>query len=123
MSSTIDNISIEIKLPENCDVNVKTMLEYFCEGEDAVYLLQNLDSVQIMELLSILFEEINIHPEYGIPLIKPVYYDDSDDIAYIKVIFDSCNRVEWKNLEMEFLSKESSIKGRVAVTCIQGLIE
>ena len=123
MSSTIDNISNEIIIPEYYGINIKDMLEYFCEGEDAEYLLQNFDSVQIIELLSILLEEISIHQEYGEPVLKPVYYDDSNDIAYVRIIFNSCNRTEWKELEMEFLSKESSIRGKVAVTCIQGLIE
>ena len=50
MSSTIDNISNEIIIPEYYGINIKDMLEYFCEGEDAEYLLQNFDSVQIIEL-------------------------------------------------------------------------
>ena len=123
MSSTIDNISIEIIIPENNEVNISAALEYFCEGDDAEYLLQNFDYGQIIELLSILLEEINIHPEYGEPLLKPSYYHDSDIISYVNVIFDACNWDEWKELELEFLSKEHLLKGRVAITCMKGLTE
>lgn len=123
MSSTIGDISTEIEIRQDARINIKDLLKYFCEGEDAVYLLQNFDTDQITELLKIILEEINIHPEYGEPILKPVYYDDSGEIAYVRIIFETCNREEWKKLELEFLSKESSIKGKVAVTCIQGLIE
>jgi hypothetical protein len=123
MSSTIDNISTEIILTANPEINIKTVLESFCEGDDAVYLLQNFDSEQIIELLKIILEEMNIHPEYGNPILKSVYYEDSDIISYIDVFFDACDWDEWKELELEFLSKETSIKGKVAVTCIKGLIE
>ena len=123
MSSTINNISTGIIILENNEININAMLEYFCESGDAEYLLQNFGYGQIIELLSILLEEISIHQEYGKPLLKPSYYDDSDIIAYVNVIFDACNWDEWKELELEFLSKEQLIKGRVAITCMKGLTE
>ena len=118
MSATTD---LEIK-----DVylnNTENALKYFCDENGALDIENNLKPDQIKELLDILFNSMEIHPEYAQPILKPVYYNDSDKISYIDVIFDGCGWDEWKDLELEFLSNESTIKGKVAVTCIKGLIE
>ncbi len=123
MSSTIDfDMKYYTVLPVDFNGDI-VILKEFCSDEEAISLLQNFSSDEINELISILLTEMSIHPNYGKPVLNPVYYEDSYEIAYIRIIFENCNWDEWKDLELEFLSKENSIKGKVAVTCLQGLIE
>lgn len=129
MSTTTEfNAKSDKKYTENniSTVNIdsnKQMLEIFCDEEDAIHILQNFNSYQVSELINILVNVINNHQNYHTPILQPVYYEDSDEIAYINVIFDNCNWDEWKELELEFLYQEDSTKGSVAVICAQGLTE
>lgn len=98
-------------------------LTHFCGEIEAVELICYFDSEQVSELVALLVTAMYNHNEYGKPYVQPVYFDESDEIAYVNVIFENCSWDEWKELELEFDACENTTKGKVAVTCIRGLVE
>ena len=99
------------------------VLAHFCGEREAIELISYFDSEQVTELVALLVTAMYNHNEYGKPYVQPVYFDDSDEIAYANVIFENCSWDEWKELELEFDACENTTKGKVAVTCIRGLVE
>lgn len=99
------------------------ILESFCENGDFLNISRFLDMLQTYELLQILFLAMKRHPDYGKPSLVPAYYEDSDEVAYINIIFENCNWDEWKNLELEMDYIENYTRGIVAIVCIRGLLE
>jgi hypothetical protein len=98
-------------------------LTYFCGEKEAIELNSYFNSEQVSELVTLLVTAMYNHNEFGKPYIQPVYFDDSEEIAYVNVIFENCSWDEWKELEFELDSCEKTIKGKVAVTCLRGLVE
>ena len=117
------------KIPPNSEPVFLTIydpvevLSQFCGQREAVELVGYFDPEQVNELITLLVTAMYNHNEYGKPYLQPVYLDDSDEIAYVNVIFENCNWDEWKELELEFNAYEHTTKGKVAVTCIRGLVE
>ncbi|MHB1471563.1 MAG: hypothetical protein ACYCSA_09280 [Thermoplasmataceae archaeon] len=101
----------------------EVLSQFFCGVEEAIELMRYFDSEQAIELLTLLLTATVNHKEYGKPYLQPVYFEDSDEIAFVNVVFENCDWEEWKELEQEFNAHQSITKGMVAVTCIRGLVE
>ena len=97
-------------------------LENFCNNlEDIREMYDFLGNKGIDELLGII-DIIKKKYDYGIISLDPQYYEDSGEIAYIDIIFEKCNHIQWKVLELEVLALENITKGKIAVLCLEGLL-
>ncbi|MHB1636962.1 MAG: hypothetical protein ACYCR7_02690 [Thermoplasmataceae archaeon] len=103
--------------------SIEVLSRFFCGVQEAIELVRYFDPEQVEELVTLLFMTKVNHKEYGTPYLKPVYFEDSDEIAFVNVIFENCDWKEWKELECEFNAYQSNTKGMVAITCIRALVE
>ncbi|WP_443368995.1 hypothetical protein [Cuniculiplasma sp. SKW4] len=99
------------------------ILEYFCDSINFKSISEFLDESQVIEIIQILIAAVKLHIEYGLPKLVPVYYEGSEKIAYLYIVFENCNWDEWKELEIEIMSMENHTSGVVAVLSLQGLQE
>ncbi len=101
----------------------EALSHFFCGVQVAIELMRYFDQEQVKELMTLLLSTMVNHQGYGKPFIQPVYFEDSDEIAFVNLVFENCNWEEWKELELEFNAYQISTKGMVAVTCIRGMVE
>jgi hypothetical protein len=100
-----------------------TMIMSFTNPANYWRLNMLLSSSQKEELLELLFYSMRKHTEFGIPFIQVEIYEDTEEPAYLNLVFENCNWDEWKSLEEELFSIEDSLRGMVAITYLQGLTE
>ena len=102
--------------------NMSELLPY-CDEKMARSISKNISQDEIVELVEVLkFIEAK-YPEYGKPSLGATYYDNTEIIAYILIIIPLCGWEEWKKVERAVLDKENLLKGKVGVTCLEGLKE
>ncbi len=102
--------------------NMSELLPY-CDEKMARSISKNISQDEIVELVEVLkFIEAE-YPEYGKPSLGATYYDNTEIIAYILIIIPLCGWEEWKKVERAVLDKENLLKGKVGVTCLEGLKE
>lgn len=82
-----------------------------------------LNDPQIMELSELLLYSIWKHPDFGLPFVEVVSYEETEEPIYVNLLFENCNWEEWKSLEEELILIQDLLKGLVAITCIRGLTE
>lgn len=107
---------------ELCSYLYDSMLDGYCDAKDMPKIEKFLSPSGVEELMGIV-SEMEKKYDYGKIYLQPEYYEDNNEIAYVQIIFEKCNNVQWEVLELEILALENIIKGKVAVVCIKGLVE
>lgn len=119
--STINNIDTIPFIETSADPI--QIIDNFIDEKGKISIYQFLSETQTAEFAALLLYSVSRYPDYGLPFVQPIFLEESDEVAYLNLVFENCNWGEWKALELDLFAHETTTRGKVAVTCLKGLIE
>lgn len=99
------------------------IIDNFIDEKGKISIFQYLSETQIAEFAALLLYSVSRYSDYGLPFVQPIFFEDTEEVAYLNLIFENCDWDEWKALELDLFAHEMTTKGKVAVTCLKGLRE
>ena len=102
---------------------LENLLLNYTDWHNYSIIRNSMTNLQVDELLGLLLYSESKHPEFGVPFVQCILYENSRELAYVNIVFENCNWNEWKSLELELMDYQNTLKGMVAVTCLSGLKE
>lgn len=110
-----------MKMKERLRLRMERDLSHFFGDKDMEY-ISHVDWETICDLEEVVYRCATKHKKYGKPKGE-IIYTTSNEFEYFSIVFPYGNKKEWKELELDVYGHSKSLVGKIAVTCIQGLVE